>query len=53
MSKTPNPFALAVDAIAAATALHALFEALKDAGFTEGQALNLVRDMARGAAGRD
>jgi hypothetical protein len=41
---------VAADLIAAATALHSYFEALKGAGFTDAQAFAIVRDMARGAA---
>jgi len=52
MTKTQSPFAMAADLIAAATALYSYFEALKSAGFTDAQAYNIVRDMARaGAAG--
>jgi hypothetical protein len=47
VSKPYNPFSVAADMIAAATALYALFEALKDAGFTESQALAVTRDAVR------
>jgi hypothetical protein len=46
MSK-PSPFSLAADTIAAATAVRTLFEALTDQGFTEAQALVLVREVIR------
>ncbi|MGV9815793.1 hypothetical protein ACWDTQ_28275 [Streptomyces cellulosae] len=49
MSK-PNPVSLAVDLVSAATTLFTYFEALKAAGFTEGQALILVRESLRGAS---
>jgi hypothetical protein len=45
-----NSFAMTADLIAAATALHSYFEALKSAGFTDAQAFAIVRDMARSGA---
>lgn len=46
--KTPhNPYALAVELVAAATALYALFDAMKAAGFSEAQAFALARDAVR------
>lgn len=46
--KTPhNPYALAVELVAAATTLYALFDAMKAAGFTEAQAFALTRDAMR------
>lgn len=46
MSK-PSNFAMVAEMISAATALHCLYEALIDQGFTEDQALTLVRDTLR------
>jgi hypothetical protein len=46
MSK-PSPFAVAAEMISAATAIRSLFEALTDQGFSETQALAIVRDAVR------